>query len=425
MSSNQVVTKVGEKGYLLENKAKAAGKYFLYELPASLVDGKTYLLSFKYSSWLSNTWVWSVVTEDSSVVATPSRGVTIPQEGSGKLSFRFTFLNGDKYLRLASNSQNAGTALLIENLSISPYKSTIADLTKRVDTLDGGHQEATGAFHHYFGRRIDLSERSYVYDAYMVLTSHQSSACYGDYAVTFTDKMATIRLYNLRTRQLLATVNQTALDSFHHCNQAFFGTEFYAEGDTFPLVYLTVNNNGTEAGGYMEAYRIVPTMGTNDYSSFTIELVQVVTLPIMSAENALGNANFVLDSVSGFLYTYSRNNDSADANYGICRITKWPMPRLAQGNVTFTDADRLDTWETDTLAANMQGAAIGNHLLFIFRGGYNFGYTEIHVFDLVRHDRVALIDLRSDGFTLEPEGAFFWGNTLCTTTGNLYRFLFR
>ena len=142
----------------------------------------------------------------------------------------------------------------------------------------------------------------------------------------------------------------------------------------------------------------------------------------MTADNKLGNANFVLDADSGYLYTYSRDNT---ATYRVCRITKWPMPELSDGDVTFTDDDRLDYWDTDTEAVNMQGATIRNHQLFIFRGGSGVGYTEAHIFDLVRRDRTALLDLLTNGFTMEPEGVFFWGNTLCTSNTKVYRFFFK
>lgn len=422
------ITKVGNSGYLLNNIAKTAYKYFLYTLPDGLVDGKTYLLSFNYKSWLSSAWYMGVVGADTANQAAPQRGVSIPSSGSGRVSYRYTFLNGDKYLRLASNSQNDNKLVCIENLSIVEYDDTIVSLAKRVELLDGGQNVGVASTYKYFGRKIDLSEPSYGYSVYMSsIAAHQSAACYGDYMVTFTDQMSSIRLYNLRTKTLLATVTRSSLDEFHHCNQSFFGTQFYEEGDAFPLVYISVNNNGKTAGGYMEAYRIVPSVaeGATEYSSFTITLVQTVTLPIMSEENALGNANFVLDADSGYLFTYSRNNVSTDANYNICRITKWNMPKLSQGDVTFTDDDRLDSWEVDTSAFNMQGGAIKNHMLFIFRGYQSAGYIQLHVFDLVRKDRVAFIDLRSTGFTMEPEGVFFWGNTLCMTKSDLYRFFFK
>lgn len=424
------IEKVGTSGYRITNNSKTSGQYFLYTLPSGLEDGKTYRLSFDYKSWLSANWWFGVVGETPSVALSESKGVSIPASGSGHLSYSYTFNKGEKYLRLASNSENAETGLLIENLTIVPDCSTICDLMKRLTRVDNGPVLQDARWNSYNGKKINTIESDYAYGLYISsLPKHQSSACYGDYMVTFADKMATVKLYNLAKQTNLATINPTELDSYHHCNQAFFGTEKYDPDDVFPLVYLTVNNNGTTAGGYMEVYRIVPSKEENDsdYTSFTITLVQTVTLPIMSEDNALGNANFVLDQRSGYLYTYSRNNDSLAANYMKLRITKWNMPTLSQGNITLTDADRLDTWETGTSAANNQGAAIRNHQLFIFRGYQSVGYTTLSVFDLMSKTTVAIIDLLNDGFTYEPEGVFFWGNTLCTSTnqGPLYRFFFK
>ena len=425
-SAQGKVEKVGTNGYLINNTASTSGKFFLFELPEGLTDGKTYHLSFDYKSWLSAVWYLGVVDGSGTAYTNPTRGKNVPASGSGRISYAYTYYNGDKYLRLASSSVGAGSMLLIENLSIMDGNlplSTVVDTLYRYENRPVG-----GTYHTYFGRKIDLAEREYAFASYMSsMPTHQSSACYGDYMITFSDKMSTMKLYNLRTKTLLATTTQTAKDSFHHCNQAFFGTEKYDADDVFPLCYLSVNNNGTTAGGYMEAYRIVPTMGDSDYNAFSVSLVQTVTLPIMSESNALGNANFVLDSRSGYLYTYSRNNNSEESNYQKLRITKWNMPTLGQGDITLSDSDILESLETGTNAVNSQGASIKNHLLFVFRGYDSAGYILLNVFDLVQKTMVAEINLLGDGFTSEPEGAFFWGNTLHTSTngGNLYRFIFR
>lgn len=423
-SAQGTVQKVGKSGYLITNIAKTSGKQFLFTLPDGLVDGTSYRVQFDYKSWLSGNWSLYPMTNDGGS-NNPTRGKSIPATGSGKIDWIFTYYNGDKYLALNSGTQNAGCMALIENLSIKRNDLAIGDILVRVYRAE--KYPNGGTFKSYFGRKIDLTERSYAFASYMAsMPSHQSSACYGDYMITLSDKMATMKLYNLRTRTLLATKTQTALDANHHCNQCFFGTEKYDENDAFPLLYVTVySSDWAITPGSMEVYRIVPTMGTNDYSSFSITLVQTVTVPTMTDDNALGYVNFVMDLRSGYLYTYSRNDNENAANYNNLRITKWKMPTLSQGNVALTS--RIASWETGTKFGAGQGAAIKNHLLFFFRGYQSAGYIQMYVFDLVNRTIVAEIDLLSDGFTSEPEGVFFWGNTLHVSTngGNLYRFIFR
>lgn len=423
-SAQGKVEKVGASGYLVTNIASTAGKQFLYTLPDGLVDGTTYRVQFDYKSWISANWSLYPRTEDGGS-QNPTRGTSIPATGSGRVSWHFTYYNGDKYLALNSSTVGAGSAVLIENLSIVSGNLSVFDMISALNRAE--NIKYGGTFNPYNGRKIDLAERTYAFASYMAsMPSHQSSACYGDYMFTFADKMATVKLYNLRTRTLLYTFTQTALDANHHCNQAFFGTEKYDSDDVFPLVYISVKSSDwSVSGGTMEAFRIVPTMGDSDYSSFTITKVQTITVPTMTDENALGEVNFVMDTRSGYLYTYSRN-DRADApNYNNMRLTKWRMPNLSQGDVTLSSP--LASWETGTKQGAAQGATIKNHLLFFFRGYQSAGYIQLYVFDLVNRTIVAEIDLLSDGFTSEPEGAFFWGNTLYTSTngGNLYRFIFR
>ena len=422
VGANIAVEKVGQNGYLVRNKTKSSNQYALYTLPSSLIDGETYWLSFDYTSWLASAWSFNLANSSNQPATNPARGVSIPATGKGYLVFRFTKLPFDAKLRLASNSQNGDASVLIENLCITKLAPRLSSLGAQLARLDSYALARTeGTFTKYNGRRIDLSEPGFRFIQGMSMNNHQSSAIYGDYIFAFTDKMAKVYLYNKRTQSLLYTLNQTEKDSLHHCNQSFFGTEFYDESDPFPLIYLTVNNNGTTAGGYMEAYRIIPVMGAGDYESFTMELVQTVTLPIMSASNALGNANFVYNPNDKRLYTYSRDNDSGSK---ICRITKWAMPTLSQGDITLTEENILDSWETGVSAVNMQGAAIKNNYLFIFRGYVTVGYIYLYVFDLFRKERVATIDLLNNGFTMEPEGVFFDGNVLCTTGTAMYLFWF-
>lgn len=427
-SVQMTVAKDDNGGYRVDNIASAGGVYALYTLPSDLIVGQSYVLEMEYENHLTSApWAFTAVRQSdrSIVIATVLR---LPVSGRGKIRAIYTHTSGAGYFRLASSSENAGDYVILRNLSLT-HLADLSTLDARLTDLENTVGAAPGATIPYAGEKIVISrpEHKYGYEVYMSnLPSHQSSALYGDYLIVFTKQMTNIYLYNLATKSLLASLAHEQLDELHHCNQAFFGTEKYAESDAFPLVYVSVRNDGTLVGGKIEAYRVIPAdpEHTGEYTEFSIELVQTITLPVMTRENALGNPNAVLDPDTGYLYTYSRNNTSSDPNYNLCRITKWQMPTLADGNVTLTDEDILDSFETEVSALNMQGGVISNGTLFVFRGYSTVGYIDLFAFSLAEKRMATHIDLMDSGFLMEPEGAIIYGGELYTTSLSIYRFIF-
>ena len=298
----------------------------------------------------------------------------------------------------------------------------------------------------YTGDHIALEGASkYAYEVYSDNSySHQSSAAYGKYLFLVKDKLATVYMYNLQTKRVVAICNMTAHNEtvsassssvLYHCNQSTFGTFKYDESDPFPLLYISQRAPSSTGRCFVTVFRLLPTMNSagTEYNILKMEQVQTIYLPKSTFSNAMGNANFTIDPQTGYCYTYSRNNTTSASNYLNCRISKFASVKLSAEEVYLNDADILDSSEIFELnstknisAMNMQGGFIWNNKLYISQGYPSCNFIYLRIVDLKNRKLINDIDLLGDGFPIEPEGFFRYGNDIMMSCNGspIYKFYF-
>ena len=298
----------------------------------------------------------------------------------------------------------------------------------------------------YTGDHIALEGASkYAYEVYSDNSySHQSSAAYGKYLFLVKDKLATVYMYNLQTKRVVAICNMTAHNEtisassssvLYHCNQSTFGTFKYDESDPFPLLYISQRAPSSTGRCFVTVFRLLPTMNSagTEYNILKMEQVQTIYLPKSTFSNAMGNANFTIDPQTGYCYTYSRNNTTSASNYLNCRISKFAPVKLSAEEVYLNDADILDSYEIFELnstknisAMNMQGGFIWNNKLYISQGYLSCNFIYLRIVDLKNRKLINDIDLLGDGFPIEPEGFFRYGNDVMMSCNGspIYKFYF-
>ena len=298
----------------------------------------------------------------------------------------------------------------------------------------------------YTGDHIALEGASkYAYEVYSDNSySHQSSAAYGKYLFLVKDKLATVYMYNLQTKRVVAICNMTAHNEtvsassssvLYHCNQSTFGTFKYDESDPFPLLYISQRAPSSTGRCFVTVFRLLPTMNSagTEYNILKMEQVQTIYLPKSTFSNAMGNANFTIDPQTGYCYTYSRNNTTSPSNYLNCRISKFAPVKLSAEEVYLNDADILDSYEIFELnstknisAMNMQGGFIWNNKLYISQGYPSCNFIYLRIVDLKNRKLINDIDLLGDGFPIEPEGFFRYGNDVMMSCNGspIYKFYF-
>jgi hypothetical protein len=115
-----------------------------------------------------------------------------------------------------------------------------------------------------------------------------------------------------------------------HSNAVFFGNEFYAEGDEFPVLYSNVYNNyknqPNKQKGVCCAYRL-----QRDGNSFTTTLLQVIEIDFVEDYNLWCSAdmgdvrpygNFVIDRQKSIYYAFTMIDDIYMARYFAFNLPK-------------------------------------------------------------------------------------------------------
>ena len=201
-----------------------------------------------------------------------------------------------------------------------------------------------------------------------------------------------------------------------HSNAVFFGTEFYAKGDEFPLLYSNIYNNfcGKENPliGVCLVYRLV-----REGESFQTTLVQMIEIGFK--ENAaLWKAypdkhgirpygNFVIDRKTNGYYAYVMRSPEDGTRY-----FKFAIPAKDAGEIdptygvrrlVLTEEDILDSFDCP-FHFYIQGGIAHEGKIYSTEGFES--ETErpaIRIIDLEKRAQAAYIDLWAMGYKNEPE----------------------
>lgn len=246
---------------------------------------------------------------------------------------------------------------------------------------------------------------------------HQSAAVYEDYAFFVADSRTAIRLFDLTRKTHIYTFSMKGGNkNIYHCNQSTFGTEKYNPDDYFPLLYISQRPR-SEDRCFVEVFRMIPLFNADSTAmlAFRAELVQEIYFPSMTKENSLGNVNCVIDPNGRWMYTYSRNNNAFDDNYGKCKISRFAVPGVHQKEVFLENTEILSSFMIDATAINMQGGCIVNDRLYIGQGYPGAKDLFLNVVDLREERLVKRYDLIANGIDWEPEGCFFYNGSVMLT----------
>lgn len=273
---------------------------------------------------------------------------------------------------------------------------------------------------HYDGERIRLGNRfDYGFLFSTDIAYPQAGAIYGDYLFCFT-KEGDYRVYNLKG----VTVTDRSLPSgvTPHCNVAFFGNEKYADTDTYPLLYVNAYNAVGLPKGTCYAYRMSDT--------FYATLVQTITVGFTSdpiwtdgSGDIRPYGNFFADTDNGYLYAYTLLDTSK-----VTRFFKFRLPKLADGDVTFTTADILEYWDCEYFKYIQDNAFYDGKVYILSGFGTETDNGYLRVVDTVRKKQVSLINLNNTLYKktglYEPELiSIYDGAIILGAASNIYKLL--
>lgn len=208
--------------------------------------------------------------------------------------------------------------------------------------------------------------------------SQQSIAIYGDYVFSFYDT-GYVRIYHLPSNALLASflMNNTISGTNNHCGNANFGSQFYADSDTFPCLYLSSH-------GEYKAYviRIVPT-GTDTNGFYTFDASSITLVQTITGASSWG-IHFYPDGSKLLVH----KNTSFDQHYYV-----FDIPSVSAGDISLNAANAIDEF-TFNVGLTQAGAVTRNGKIFANMYSSTSGHDTkrmVFVYDYVRHSSYAMI----------------------------------
>lgn len=235
-------------------------------------------------------------------------------------------------------------------------------------------------------------------------------------------------VYDLDTLELAAEFCLDGVDVWMpHSNSVMFGSEYYAEGDEFPLLYTNVYNTyGGEENrreGVCCVYRI-----TRQENSFRGQLVQTITVGFVKDETlwcSTGETdvrpygNFVIDRERGIYYGFTMRDEAHSSRYFAFRL-----PKLKEGNaVTLTQADILFSFDCP-YHRYVQGATVHQGKIYSLEGftGSADNPPALRIIDPEESKQMCYVPFSEFGTNIEPELIDFRGDCCyyADCYGNLY-----
>ncbi len=253
----------------------------------------------------------------------------------------------------------------------------------------------------------------------------QDGAIYGDYLFRFNAK-GLCRVYDACGLSAGAQ-NLTRIAEFRisetdplvpHFNAVCFGTEFFAEGDEFPLMYANLYNNYAKEENRREGvccvYRVLRS-GT-EFSMTLVQLIRIGFTDDAVWRSADGKdvrpyGNFVVDTEKNLLHVFTMRDADHTARYFTFRL-----PTLAESvpdgefgipSVTLGKEDILSQFDTE-YHLYIQGACCHNGLIYSSEGFNERRPPALRVIDPAEKKQIRHMPLMDYGYAVEAEWIDFY-----------------
>ena len=256
----------------------------------------------------------------------------------------------------------------------------------------------------------------------------QDGAIYGDYLFRFNGK-GLCRVFDARGLtagvQSLARIAEFRISGedplVPHFNAVCFGSEFYAGGDEFPLMYANLYNNYAKEENRREGVCCVYRMQRSG-TDFSMTLVQIIRIDFTddcilwrSAEgtnDVRPYGNFVVDTEKNLLHVFTMRDADHTARYFTFRLPRLadsvPDPEFGIPSVTLGREDILSYFDTE-YHLYIQGACCHGGLIYSSEGFNEKIPPALRVIDPAKKKQIRHMHLPDYGYTVEAEWIEFYG----------------
>lgn len=215
--------------------------------------------------------------------------------------------------------------------------------------------------------------------------SYQGGACYEEYYAVVTDNFEAVIVYNTKENMKVEHVIDTNIsNTYWHCNQMFFGPDYFSVHDKFPILYISMEHPDVNA---LMGFRIYQLGG-----EYFIKKISQFTLYFDDGKGPIYYPNAYYDFESKLLYYvgYTKKSYYQEAdNY--LRYYAFTMPDYRTEMDGWFTSQAEETFELPSETA-CQGGCILDHYLY-----QTFSFAsktdpikapKMKVIDLVNHEIV-------------------------------------
>lgn len=279
------------------------------------------------------------------------------------------------------------------------------------------------------------------------ITGGQDGAIFGDYLFRF-EHNGDARVYELAAinkagGEKIAPVSLFKLDKYElicpHSNSTAFGSEYYEEGDEFPLLYSNIYNNYAKAEdplkGVCCVYRIYrENKNENEFKSQLVQLIEIgfvedASLWKMSEDKNSQRpyGNFTVDAEKNIYYGFVMREEAEGTRYFAFDLPHGrdgeADERFGVKKVVLNKEDIKEYFDTEHHLF-VQGACCHKGKIYSLEGFTNSvnNPPAIRIIDLEQKKQVFYVRCEDFGCVIEPELIDFSGDVCyyADVRGNLY-----
>ena len=210
--------------------------------------------------------------------------------------------------------------------------------------------------------------------------SYQGGACYQNYYAICCDNFEAIIIYDSTNMKVAHTITTGMYNTKWHCNQIFFGPDFYSARDKFPLLYVSMEHSEERS---IKAFRLYQRSG-----EYKVDLVQTISLTFEKEEDTIyyPNAYYDYDEHQIYWAGYTENNYLQSLSNKLKFFT-FDLPDYREEEVTISTSEKLDTFELPSETAT-QGGFISDGYLY-----QTFSFNSKT--DPIRAPKMRVVDLKN------------------------------
>ena len=274
----------------------------------------------------------------------------------------------------------------------------------------------------------------------------QDGAVFSDFLFRF-NASGDYSVYNLKNLDFsmdngdVAPIYSGKLDRFSeivpHSNATFFGSNYYEDGDEFPILYSNLYNNYANdetKNALLLCYRV-----KRDGSDFTTSLIGEIKIGFKDERNfwrsSIGEdvrpyGNFVSDKNSSKLYAFvmiDKENITRYFSFNMPDINKGEMNEvLGIKSITLNKSDIIECFDAP-YHRYIQGGCLKENNIYSTEGFSNDAVQipAIRIISTEGKEQIKYVNLPEYGYYEEPEFIDFYGD-ICLYSdahGNLYRII--